>query len=239
MSTKFRKDIPLEKRIIFALDVNNLQKAKDWVLQLEDQVKFYKVGLELFLACGFNIVDWILNRNLEVMLDLKLFDVPQTVFSAIKQIRNRGISYTTVHGNDSILQAAVEAAGKTKILAVTVLTSLDQGDLYDLGFHCRTKDLILSRARRALRFGCAGVVSSGQEVQQLRQELSHKLFVVVPGVRPVNNYPTDDQKRIIDIKQAFEYGADHVVIGRPIKNASNPSDLVEKMQKDIAQALKE
>ena len=181
------KQISLSKRIIFALDVETPEEARTWVEKLEPRVKFFKVGLQLFLSGGFDIVEWILKRGSEVMLDLKFFDVPQTVASAVKQVGGRGVSFTTVHGNDAILRAAAEAKQGVKILAVTVLTSLDQGDLNDLGFQCSPEELVLSRARRALQVGCDGVVSSGLEAPELRHELGENFLVVVPGVRPVEN----------------------------------------------------
>jgi orotidine-5'-phosphate decarboxylase len=233
------KSIALDKRIIFALDVEAVDQAKQLVERLEDHVRFYKVGLQLFLAGWFPIIDWIVKRNLEVMVDLKFFDVPQTVALAVKQLRDHGISFATVHGNDGILRAAAEVDCGVKILAVTVLTSLDAGDLSDLGFDCSVENLVLSRARRALQAGCAGVVSSGLEAPRLRHELGDKFFIVVPGVRPVANREVDDQKRIVNVRGAFLNGADHVVIGRPIRNAADPAALVVRMQQQIEDALKE
>jgi len=232
------KNISLDKRIIFALDVETPEEARAWVEKLESRVKFFKVGLQLFLAGGFDIVEWILKRGSEVMLDLKFFDVPQTVASAVKQLAGRGVSFTTVHGNDAILRAAAEAKQGVKILAVTVLTSLDQGDLNDLGFQCSPEELVLSRARRALQVGCDGVVSSGLEAPKLRKELGGNFLVVVPGVRPVENR-IDDQKRIVTVRDAFLNGADYVVIGRPLKQAADPLKTVEEMQGQIQEALDE
>jgi orotidine-5'-phosphate decarboxylase len=230
------KNILLDKRIIFALDVKTPEEARAWVEKLEPRVKFFKVGLQLFLAGGFDIVEWILERGSDVMLDLKFFDVPQTVASAVKQVGGRGVSFTTVHGNDAILRAAAEAKQGVKILAVTVLTSLDQGDLNDLGFQCSPEELVLSRARRALQVGCDGVVSSGLESAKLRQELGENFLVVVPGVRPVENR-VDDQKRIVSVRDAFLNGADYVVVGRPIQKAADPLEAVEAMQEQIQDAL--
>lgn len=232
------KSIAIDKRIIFALDVESPEAAQEWVRRLEDLVRFYKVGLQLFLAGGFGIVDWIVRRGLEVMLDLKFFDVPQTVASAVSQLKDRGISLTTVHGNDAILEAAVKAGKDVKILAVTVLTSLDEGDMRDLGFQCSPEELVLSRARRALQLGCAGVVSSGLEAPRLRNELGDGFLVVVPGVRPVANRE-DDQKRIVDARAAFLNGADYIVVGRPIRQAADPHALVAGMKTSIEEALKE
>ena len=230
------KNISLDKRIIFALDLETPEEARAWVEKLESRVKFFKVGLQLFLAGGFDIVEWILNRGSEVMLDLKFFDVPQTVASAVKQLAGRGVSFTTVHGNDAILRAAAEAKQGVKILAVTVLTSLDQGDLIDLGFQCSPEELVLSRARRALQVGCDGVVSSGLEAPKLRKELGGNFLVVVPGVRPVENR-ADDQKRVVTVRDAFLNGADYVVIGRPLKQAADPLALAVEMQQQIRDAL--
>jgi len=230
------KNISLDKRIIFALDVETPEEARAWVKKLESRVKFFKVGLQLFLAGGFDIVEWILNRGSEVMLDLKFFDVPQTVASAVKQLAGRGVSFTTVHGNDAILRAAAEAKQGVKILAVTVLTSLDQGDLNDLGFQCSPEELVLSRARRALQVGCDGVVSSGLEAPKLRKELGGYFLVVVPGVRPVENR-ADDQKRVVTVRDAFLNGADYVVIGRPLKQTADPLALAVEMQQQIQDAL--
>jgi len=232
------KNIPLNKRIIFALDVPTEEEAKSLVKKFERQIKFYKVGLELFLASWFKIVDWLLERDLEVMLDLKFFDVPQTVASAVKQLKNRGISFTTVHGNDAILKAANEAKEGIKILAVTVLTSLDEADLKDLGFQCNVEELVLSRAKRALELGCDGVVSSGLEAKKLRKCLGNHFLIVTPGIRPVKNQK-DNQKRIVTVKEAFLNGADYVVIGRPLRKAKNPHQLIEKLQKEIVEALSE
>jgi orotidine-5'-phosphate decarboxylase len=233
------KDIPDSQRIIFALDVETSVKAKEWVQLLESEITLFKVGLELFLDGGFTIVQWIRDRGLEVMLDLKFFDVPQTVSRAVRQVARSGAALVTVHGNDAMLQAAVEAAGQTRILAVTALTSLDQSDLDDLGFACRPDELVLSRARRALDLGCAGVVSSGMEARSLRQELGDRLLIVTPGVRPVENRAVDDQKRTVSVYQAFANGADHVVVGRPIRQAEDPLALIRSMQLEASRGRAE
>jgi orotidine-5'-phosphate decarboxylase len=239
-----KKSIALEKRIIFALDLENVSEAKAWVKKLESHVKFFKVGLQLFLAGWFDIIEWILKRDLEVMVDLKFFDVPETVASAVSQLKDRGATFATVHGNDQILKAAVEHKNGTKILAVTVLTSLDQADINELGFQCSVEDLVFSRAKRALDIGCDGVISSGIEAPRLRQDLGDTFLIVVPGVRPVSNQTddeqsswNDDQKRIVGIKEAFQNGADYIVLGRPIRQANDPLAMVKKMQKEIAEAL--
>ncbi|MDZ7758949.1 MAG: orotidine-5'-phosphate decarboxylase [Desulfovermiculus sp.] len=230
------KDIALDKRIIFALDVDSSDLAQDWVHRLLPRIRFFKVGLELFLAGGWDLVHWIQDQDAEVMLDLKFFDVPQTVRKAVEQVQKHNVSLVTIHGNDAMLQAAREVKGPTRILAVTALTSLDASDLKDLGFSCSAQELVLSRARRALELGCAGVVSSGLEVPALRTHIGDRLLVVVPGVRPVENTSADDQKRTVSARQAVENGADHVVIGRPIRQAEDPLDTVRRLQEEIAAA---
>jgi orotidine-5'-phosphate decarboxylase len=230
------KSIPPAERLIFALDVASPEDARRLVETLGDAVLFYKVGLELFLSGGsFDLVDELVARGKKVFVDLKLFDVPETVKKAVRQLASRPITLTTVHGNDRLLEAAVSAKGAAlKILAVTVLTSLDQGDLDDLGFEVDVHRLVLSRARRALALGCDGIVSSGLEARALRQELGDKLLLVTPGIRPVENRPADDQKRVVTVEQAFENGADYIVVGRPIQNAPDPRRAAETIQETIS-----
>ncbi|HYY60685.1 MAG TPA: orotidine-5'-phosphate decarboxylase, partial [Burkholderiales bacterium] len=196
---------------------------------------FYKMGLELFVAAGyFELVDWLVRRGNKVFADLKMYDIPETVARAVANLRGRGITFATVHGNQGIMQAAAKEKGDLKILAVTVLTSLDRGDLDDLGFSCDVERLVLSRARRALEAGCDGVISSGLEAQRLKSEFHDRLLVVTPGIRPVENKPADDQKRTVDVAQAFANGVDYIVIGRPIRQAADPRAAAEAIQKTIA-----
>ena len=232
------KPIPVRERLIFALDVPDAEAARRTVNLLGDAVQFYKLGLELFMSGEyFGLLDWLVAQDKKIFVDLKFFDVPATVSAAVRQLQNRGVTFTTVHGNQSIMQAAGEAKGDVKILAVTVLTSLDRGDLDDLGFDCQIEQLVLSRARRALEAGCDGVISSGLEVKMLRQFIDQRLLVVTPGIRPVENRPTDDQKRVVSVQQAFEYGADYIVVGRPIRDAADPRAAAETMQGQIASVL--
>jgi orotidine-5'-phosphate decarboxylase len=236
------KDIPLDERIIFALDMDSAQLAEGWVQRLESHIKFYKVGLQLFLAGWFHIVDWIVNRGHKVMIDLKFFDVPETVKLAMRQLRDRGITFATVHGNDPILRAAVEAKAGVKILSVTVLTSFGQEDMEEmLGSSMKIEDLVYGRARRALELGCDGVVSSGLEAKRLRDRLGENFLVVTPGIRPGANreIDQDDQKRIVTAGEAISNGADHVVVGRPISTAKDPIVVVEAMQTEIMAAMKQ
>jgi len=227
------KDIAPSERLIFALDVPTTDEARRYVELLSDSVRFYKLGLELFMAGGyFELVDDMVAQGKKVFVDLKFFDVPETVKRAVARLDGRGVTFATVHGNENILQAACSAKGDVKILAVTVLTSLDEGDLRDLGFQCNPKELVLSRAKRALAVGCDGVVSSGLEAPELRDSLGENFLVVTPGIRPVAN--VDDQKRTVNVEQAFRNGADYIVVGRPIKAAPDPREAAESIQQTIA-----
>ena len=230
------KTIPVAQRLIFALDVPDVDQAMALVEKLDGVVHFYKIGLELFMSGrGFELLDWLVARDLKVFLDLKFFDVPATVAAAVRQVAGRGATFATVHGNQAIMEAAATSKGEhLKILAVTALTSLDRGDLDDLGFACDAEALVLSRARRALAAGCDGVVSSGLEIPALRADVNQELLIVSPGIRPVDNRPEDDQKRVVSPRQAFEAGADYIVVGRPIRDAADPVAAATAIQRDIA-----
>lgn len=232
------KPIPIRERLIMALDVPSIPEAKQLVEELGDSVIFYKVGMELFMSGDyFGFVDWLKDQGKKVFVDLKFFDVPETVGRAIRALSQKGVQFATIHGNDAIMQAAAKEKGDLKILAVTVLTSLDRGDLDDLGFACDVEKLVVSRARRALALGCDGVISSGLEVPMLRQEVDNKLVVISPGIRPVENRPQDDQKRVVTVEQAFLNGADYIVVGRPIRDAANRKEAAEAAQAQIAAAF--
>jgi orotidine-5'-phosphate decarboxylase len=229
------KNIPIRERLIFALDVPSTDDAKNLVNSLGDAVHFYKLGLQLFMAGGyFELVEWLRERDKQVFVDLKFFDVPETVKKAVAQLRHRHVAFVSVHGNDDILRAAVSEKNGTKVLAVTVLTSLDNNDLKDLGFQCDVNELVLSRARRALLLGCDGVISSGLEAAALRSDLGNNFLIVTPGIRPVTNATVDDQKRTVDVRGAFLNGADYIVVGRPIAEAINPRVAAEEIQQQIS-----
>ncbi len=230
------KSIPSSERLIFAMDVPDCDRARALAEELGDAVNFYKIGLELMMSGGyFELLDWMLARDKKVFCDLKFFDIPATVGSAVRRLKDRGASFVTVHGNQSIMEAAAENKGDSlKVLGVTVLTSLDRGDLDDLGFDCDIEALVLSRARRALEAGCDGVISSGLEVPKLREYLDSKLLVITPGIRPVDNKPSGDQKRVVSVEKAFQNGADYIVVGRPIRDADSPRAAAEGIQATIA-----
>lgn len=227
--------VPREERLIVALDVADPAEARALVEQLGDSVHFYKVGMELFMAGGyFELIDWLGEQGKKVFVDLKFFDVPETVRSAIRALAKRNVAFATIHGNQAIMEAAGKEKGNLKVLAVTALTSLDRGDLDDLGFECDVSQLVLSRARRALEAGCDGIISSGLEAPLVRRELGPRIMVVTPGIRPVENRVEDDQKRTVDVAQAFRNGADYIVMGRPIRGAANPKAAAEAVQASIA-----
>lgn len=231
-----QKNIPRNQRLIMALDVPDREAAEAMVGQLGETVEFYKIGLELFMAGGyFELIEWLRGEGKRVFCDLKFFDVPETVARAVRQLKNRGVDFATVHGNDTMLEAAAREKNGLKILAVTVLTSLDRSDLESLGFECNVEDLVLARARKALKLGCDGVISSGLEAERLREDLGDQFLIVSPSIRPVDNtVSSDDQKRVVDVAQAFRNGADYIVVGRPIRDAADPRAAAASIQATIA-----
>lgn len=230
-----KKPIPTRERLIHALDVPDVAQAQLLVTTLGDSVNFYKLGLELFMTGNiYYLIDWLHERGKKTFVDLKFFDVPNTVRSAIRQLKGHNATFATVHGNDEILRAANAEKNGLKILAVTVLTSLDDADLKALGFQVDITQLVLSRAKRALQIGCDGVISSGMEAEELRGELGESFLIVVPGIRPVENREIDDQKRTVDVEEAFEKGADYIVVGRPIRTAVDPKGAADDIQRRIA-----
>jgi orotidine-5'-phosphate decarboxylase len=232
------KQIPVNERLILALDVSTSDEARQIVNTLGNSVNFYKLGLQLFMGGGyFELVRWLRHEGKKVFVDLKFFDVPTTVKNAVSQLKNWDASFASVHGNDEILKAALSEKTGVKVLAVTVLTSLDEADLRDLGFQCDVKALVLSRARRALELGCDGIISSGLEAPLLRETLGARFLIVAPGIRPVANRE-DDQKRTVDVEEAFQNGADYIVMGRPILKAKDPRAAADAIQARIAKLFR-
>jgi orotidine-5'-phosphate decarboxylase len=231
--------VPAGERLIVALDVADASAARALVVRLGDTAVFYKIGLELLMAPGFfDLLNWLGAEQKKVFVDLKFFDIPETVARAVKNLAERGADFCTVHGNQAIMEAAAKArSGKLRVLAVTALTSLDRGDLDDMGFQCDVSALVLSRARRALEAGCDGVVSSGLEVARLKQEIGGKLVCVTPGIRPVDNRAESDQKRVMTPAAAIKAGADYIVVGRPIRDAQDPRAAAQAIQDEIARAV--
>jgi len=227
--------IPRGERLIVALDVPTAAEARALVEKLGDAARFYKVGLELFSSAGcFELVDWLVGRGNRVFADLKLYDIPETVTRAVANLRSCGAAFLTVHGHRSVMEAAAREKGAMKILAVTVLTSFDQRDLGEMGATKTLEQLVLSRARGAAEAGCDGVIASGLEAAKLKAEFRDRLLVVTPGIRPVGNKPADDQKRTVDVAQAFANGADYIVVGRPIRQATEPRAAALAIQQTIS-----
>jgi orotidine-5'-phosphate decarboxylase len=228
--------IPLEERIIFALDVADPRQARALVDRLSDHLRFFKVGMQLFFAGGWPIVEYIVGRGCKVMLDLKLYDIPATVKLAVRQFAGRGISLTTVHGYGPVVAAALEADTDIQILAVTVLTSFGSEQVSELQFQGSVEDLVLRRARTVLGLGCHGVVCSAHEAALLREQLGQEFVMVTPGIRP-SGADANDQQRVATPGRAIADGADYLVIGRPIRDADDPETCITAIQREIALAL--
>lgn len=227
--------IARRERLIVALDVPTAAEARDLVEKLGDAACFYKVGLELFSAGGyFELIEWLAKRGNRVFADLKLYDIPETVRRATANLASSGATFLTVHGHRSVMEAAAREKGALKILAVTVLTSFDAKDLAEMRSTATVDELVMARARGAVECGCDGVIASGMESPKLKAEFGSKLLVVTPGIRPVAERPSDDQKRTVDAAQAFRGGSDYIVVGRPIRNAPDPRAAALAIQHTIA-----
>ena len=229
--------IPRAERLIVALDVPDAARARALAERLGDAVRFYKVGLELSSTDGyFELIAWLTARGNKVFADLKLYDIPETVRRATANLSQRGATFLTVHGHRSVMEAAAKEKGTMKILAVTVLTSFDQRDLDEMGSTKSVEQLVLARAKGAMETGCDGVISSGLEAAKLKAEFGKRLLVVTPGIRPVGA-DTGDQKRTVDVAQAFANGADYIVVGRPIRDAADPQAAAAGIQATIAKVF--
>ena len=225
--------IPRAERLIVALDVPDARQARALAEKLGDAVRFYKVGLELSSTDGyFELIAWLAARGNKVFADLKLYDIPETVRRATANLGKRGATFLTVHGHRSVMEAAAKEKGAMKIRAVTVLTSFDQRDLDEMGATRNVEQLVLARAKGAVETGCDGVISSGLEAAKLKAEFGQRLLVVTPGIRPVGA-DTGDQKRTVDVAQAFANGADYIVVGRPVRDAADPRAAAQRIQETI------
>ncbi len=234
MSSRARA-IPARERLIFALDVADVAAAKSLVVRLADNVHFYKIGLELAMTGQyFELLDWLLARDKKVFADLKLYDIPATVGAAVRQLRTKGASFLTVHGDTAIMRAAAAEKGeKLQILAVTVLTSIGPSELKELGVVAELAAHVAARARQAVAAGCDGVIASGLEAQALRAELGAGPLIVTPGIRS-GGERNDDQRRIVTPTRAFQSGADYIVVGRPIRDAADPARAAAAIQAEVA-----
>ncbi len=229
-------EIPLAERIIFALDFADPKTALAYVERLDDQIKFFKVGLQLFLAGGWLVVDTIVRRGSRVMLDLKFHDIPATVQLAVARLADHGITFATVHGYGPVVEAALAADSGVGILAVTVLTSMGSEEIAELHYPGTVEDLVVERAQKALALGCHGLVCSAREAARLRRECGHDFAMVTPGIRPAGA-SANDQQRIATPGRAIADGADYLVIGRPIRDADDPAAAISAIQQEIAGAL--
>ena len=226
------------ERLILALDVPSADEAKRLLDRVGDSVRFVKIGLELFTAAGPDIVRWALGQRKRVFLDLKLFDIGETVKRATAAAVELGVAFLTVHATSQTVRAAVEGRGlsRMKILAVTVLTSFDEGDLLEIGVVEPVRDTVLKRARLAISLGADGVVASGVEASMIRRELGKNPIVVIPGIRPVGS-SHDDQVRVTTPAGAIAAGGDYLVVGRAIRDAADPAEAARAIQAEIEVAL--
>ena len=232
--------------LIFPLDVPTLDDAKRFVELLADDVGLFKVGLELFIRSGSDIIEFIhSNSNARIFLDLKLHDIPATVGRAMARIAELGVALATVHVGETrrMLEAAVEASkGQVGVLGVTVLTSVSSQDLKSAGYreelYSDMPGTVIRRAKHARDAGCAGVICSGLEAKAIKKEFGKDFLAVTPGIRPAYTVTADeDQQRITTPAQAIQNGSDYLVIGRPIRDADNPKKAVLRIAEEIKQAL--
>lgn len=227
-------EIPRRERLIVALDVPSAAEARAQAEKLGDAVLFYKIGLELSTSGQYyELLDWLVKRGKRVFCDLKLHDIPETVRRAVANLRGRGVSFLTVHADRGVMGAAVKEKGDVKILAVTVLTSTSQADLAEQGYAGKLDNVVIARAAAAAELGCDGVICSGLEVAGIKARFGAKLLAVTPGIRPAGS-EAGDQKRVVDVAQAFRNGADYIVVGRPIRDAGDPAAAAEGIQATIA-----
>lgn len=232
--------------IIFPLDFPNLKEAGKYISLLKDHVGLFKIGLELFVSEGPGAIKTVAEKTgAEIFLDMKLHDIPETVMGALRAARMHRVKFITVHCDEGskLLRVTVDSAKKgTKVLAVTLLTSLSREDLKEIGMREDLQDpakLVLHRAELAQRAGCSGVVCSGREVKAVKERLGKDFIVVVPGIRPSwAHISKDDQARITTPSEAIKNGADYIVVGRPIRDAKDPREAAKRVAEEIEGAFK-
>ncbi|MEW5785473.1 MAG: orotidine-5'-phosphate decarboxylase [Bacillota bacterium] len=222
------------QRIICALDVTDPGEARRIVGELDGLVDFFKVGMLLYLVDGRKIVQWLLEQGKKVFLDLKFYDVPDTVGPAVSRVAASGVHLLTVHGNREILKRAGEAAAGTglQVLAVTALTSLDVTDIREMGFACSVEELVLQRAKWAMKYGCAGVIASPREAALVRARCGKELLIVTPGIRLVGG-DLGTHKRAASPGEAVAAGADYLVVGQPIIKSGDPRAAARQIAGEI------
>jgi len=229
------KSIAPQDRLIFALDVPTKADALAWIDRLGDAVTFYKLGLEFCMSGQyFEVLETLVASGKKVFADLKFSDVPATVRGAVANLAGRGAYCCTLHGTSSVYNEVVKVRGSMKLLAVTVLTSCGPEDVAEMGWSGPVDELVSLRARKAIGAGIDGLICSGLEASRLRRELGHGPLIITPGIRAANERGGDDQKRTMSLEEAFLAGADHIVVGRPIRNAPDPRAAAQAMQGKIA-----
>jgi orotidine-5'-phosphate decarboxylase len=231
-------DIASRDRLIVALDLPSVAAAEAMIVRLGDSVSFYKIGYQLGFAGGLPLVRQLANAGKKVFVDLKLHDIGNTVARGVESVAAIGATFLTVHAYPQTMKAAVEARAGSglKILAVTVLTSYDDGDLHAAGYRLGVSDLVEARAQQAQVLGVDGLVCSPEEAASLRKVVGHRMNLVTPGIRPAGS-SAGDQKRIMTPGRAIAAGADYLVVGRPVIEAAEPKAAAEAIQAEIAQAL--
>jgi orotidine-5'-phosphate decarboxylase len=230
--------IAARDRLIVALDLPDVAAAEAMVARLGDAVNFYKIGYQLGFAGGLPLVRRLADSGKKVFLDLKLHDIGNTVARGVESVARLGATFLTVHAYPQTMKAAVEARAGSglKILAVTVLTSYDDGDLHAAGYRLGVSDLVEARAQQAQVLGVDGLVCSPEEAASLHKIVGHQMVLVTPGIRPAGA-AAGDQKRIMTPARAIAAGADYLVVGRPVIEAADPKVAAEAIQAEIAQAL--
>jgi len=220
--------------IIVALDVESAEEARALVARIGPEVSFYKVGMELYAAAGMDFVRELTAGGREVFLDLKCYDIPETVKRAVRQVARTGVRFLTVHGSGAVMRAAVEGRGASslRLLAVTVLTSFDEQDLADLGYLCAPGELVELRVRKAMEAGMDGIVASPLEARSVRALAGEQAILVTPGVRSAGA-GKGDQKRVATPAEAIRDGADYLVMGRQITRAGDPAAAVREVLDEI------
>jgi orotidine-5'-phosphate decarboxylase len=220
--------------LIIALDVETAEQARELVARLGDDASFYKVGMELYASAGMDFVRELIGQGKQVFLDLKMYDIGETVKRAVAQVARLGVTLTTVHGSGPVMRAAVEGRGTAalKLLGVTVLTSFDKEDLADLGYPCEVSDLVKLRVRKAMEARIDGLVCSPLEVAAVRQITGPAAVLVTPGVRSAGA-GKGDQKRVATPAEAMRDGSSYLVIGRQVTRAADPRDEVRKILAEI------
>ena len=230
--------IEARDRLIVPLDLPGVAEAEAMVERLGDTVTFYKIGYQLAYAGGLPLIGRLAGAGKKVFADLKLHDIGNTVARGVESVARLGATFLTVHAYPQTMKAAVEgsAGSGLQILAVTVLTSYDDGDLHAAGYRLNVADLVEARAQQAQVLGIDGLVCSPEEAASVRKIVGHQMKLVTPGIRPAGA-DAGDQKRIMTPARAIAAGADYLVVGRPITSAADPKSAADAIQAEVAQAL--